>query len=143
MSKIPTAEEAEIKTIYSGIGSCQEINKQSILDLVTHPNLEIKMSNIQQLIVLDKTILENEILELKKSQIGLSPNLDTTEYYDIEAKLRIYQELLQQSKPLEPIVSDAFDTGLKTYAKNEDKLHRLHYDEVDEMDKQEYLTKNF
>ena len=64
-------------------------------------------------IIINKTAIQKRIEELEKQKIGLSPNLDISEYYDIEDKVNLIKEILSQSTPLIPEIEKAFDAGRK------------------------------
>ena len=74
------------------------------------------MSNIQQLIVLDKTVIESKIENLRKYN---GNGVENTACSIVANEL---VELLQQSKPLEPIVSEAFRQGSNVPSFEDDSI---------------------
>ena len=59
--------------------------------------------------IVNETAILKKIEELEKSKIGLSPNLDASEYYNIEAKINLLKEILSQSTALIPVIKATFD----------------------------------
>lgn len=94
------------------------------------------MSKIQNLIVLDKSEIDKKLTELANTEIK-SDNHKAS----LLIQIMVYEKIKQQSKPLEPIVSDAFDAGADSLTSIliEGKYETEKYIAV----KQEYLTKNF
>lgn len=69
----------------------------------------------EEYIIINKTAIQKRIEELEKSKIGLSPNLDTSEYYNIEAKINLLKEILSQSTPLIPELEKVYDVGRSSF----------------------------
>lgn len=67
------------------------------------------MNNIQNLVVLDKTVLEEKIRFLNsRRELHIT---DDEYYYDRGKQSMLKELLLEQSKPLEPIVSEQIILG--------------------------------
>lgn len=64
------------------------------------------MSKIQQLIVLDLSEIDKKLTELANTEIK-SDNHKAS----LLIQIMVYEKIKQQSKPLEPIVSDAWDAA--------------------------------
>lgn len=62
-------------------------------------------------IVINSEDIQKRIEDLKISQKGLNPYLDSIDYYGIESEVNVLKQILSNSKPLTPIIEDAFDEG--------------------------------
>lgn len=85
------------------------------------------MNNIQNLIVLDKTKLLELLAETKKQKAEDIKELNYIHSY-LNGKIYTLEILLQQSKPLEPIVSQAFDAGAERGFEEKDLNSQYHKD---------------
>ena len=64
-------------------------------------------------IVINSEDIQKRIEDLKISQKGLNPYLDSIDYYGIESEVNVLKQILSNSKPLTPIIEDAFEAGEK------------------------------
>ena len=97
--------------------------------------------NIQQLIVLDKTEIENSIKDYEAKIEYAEKEPLKGNIYGIEewlTKIKILKVIHQQSKPLEPIVSNAFDAGAER-GFEERGLNSQHHKDITVPTLQEYL----
>lgn len=91
------------------------------------------MSNISQLIVLDLSEIDKKLTELANTEIK-SDNHKAS----LLIQIMVYESIKKQSKPLEPIVSSAFDAGAER-GFEEKNLNSQHHKDITVPTLQEYL----
>lgn len=75
------------------------------------------MSKIQQLIVLDLSEIDKKLTELANTEVK-SDNHKAS----LLIQIMVYEKIKQQSKPLEPIVSEAFRHGSNVPSFEDDSI---------------------
>lgn len=63
-------------------------------------------------IVINSEDIQKRIEDLKISQKGLNPYLDSIDYYGIESEVNVLKQILSNSKPLEEELGKAFEAGV-------------------------------